>query len=326
LTTLLDYTFTLPLPSCGVCAVSGPALPRSASPKIRQSLYSFPFKVGQRPIKKSNGTPQTVDRSPSKSHHRPSIIIRFTLNSFPLLSNVKYPPPRVQGELANHHKPYKSLNKHFNYQACQNRDLVYFISQDCPNRFRCNFQWSSSAIMNLSNGSISKSFYRDEVEKNRESRKKRSDGRNCRNTGDIQGPLNKLKCHFFAQKTNRFPLKTRSASYQKIHRYPSKSHPRPSIIMPFTLYSCSLPSNVENAFHRESNVNWPIVIPLSQIFLSHLNRRYSRMEESLTRKDWLFTCTTSRYIRARQVKFSWLNIIWQYDMVQTPSLLTRPRA
>jgi hypothetical protein len=33
-------------------------------------------------------------------------------------------------------------------------------------------------------------------------------GRIGRNTGDIWGPLKKLKCHFLPQKVDRFPLKS----------------------------------------------------------------------------------------------------------------------
>jgi hypothetical protein len=67
-----------------------------------------------------------------------------------------------------------------------------------------------------------------------------------------------------------------------------------------------------------------IVITLSQIFLSHLNRRYSRMEESVTRNDWLSTWTTARYTPAGQVKFSWLNIIWYGSSVLFTHQISRP--
>jgi hypothetical protein len=51
----------------------------------------------------------------------------LTLKSCPLPSKAKkYPPPRVERELTNHHKPSKSLNKPFNYQASQNP--ILFIS------------------------------------------------------------------------------------------------------------------------------------------------------------------------------------------------------
>jgi hypothetical protein len=93
-------------------------------------------KVDRHPLKKFIDTPQKVHRFPSETHPLLSILMSCILNSWPFPSNVKIPQPTFERELTIHHKPYKSVNKPFNYQASQNLDLVYFISQDWPNRFR----------------------------------------------------------------------------------------------------------------------------------------------------------------------------------------------
>jgi hypothetical protein len=44
---------------------------------------------------------------------------------------------------------------------------------------------------------------------------------------DIWGALKKLKCHFFSQKVDCFPLKSWSTSSQKVWQCQSKSGPAP---------------------------------------------------------------------------------------------------
>jgi hypothetical protein len=126
-------------------------------PLKRLKCHFLPEKVDPHPLKNFIGTPQKVDRFPSKSQPILSIIMPSKLNSCPLPSFVKYTRRRSNVNWPFKNKPFKYFkyfNRPFNYQVTQNIHLVCFISQDWQNRFWCNFEWSCSVVFCLSNGSI----------------------------------------------------------------------------------------------------------------------------------------------------------------------------
>jgi hypothetical protein len=71
------------------------------------------------------------ERGWSEGYHRYSL--NFTEFVSVTFKRKKYPQSTFERELTNPNKP-------FNYQASPNPDIVYFISQDWPNRFRCDFE------------------------------------------------------------------------------------------------------------------------------------------------------------------------------------------